>query len=126
MIRRPPRSTRTDTLFPYTTLFRSRKGRPMGEKAEIRLFRAAAIITSAAGILLAILFQKENITFLIVMGQTVAASTTFPLLFLAIYWKGLTAAGAIAAGLFGLFPSGGGICMGPAFWELGEAWSWTR
>src|SRR3546814_12854253 len=27
MIRRPPRSTRTDTLFPYTTLFRSR-GRP--------------------------------------------------------------------------------------------------
>src|SRR3546814_6012435 len=26
MIRRPPRSTRTDTLFPYTTLFRSRGG----------------------------------------------------------------------------------------------------
>src|SRR3546814_5092091 len=26
MIRRPPRSTRTDTLFPYTTLFRSRSG----------------------------------------------------------------------------------------------------
>src|SRR3546814_13981044 len=30
MLRRPPRSTRTDTLFPYTTLFRSRldRGRP--------------------------------------------------------------------------------------------------
>src|SRR3546814_1070412 len=27
MIRRPPRSTLTDTLFPYTTLFRSRAGR---------------------------------------------------------------------------------------------------
>src|SRR3546814_3407240 len=27
MIRRPPRSTRTDTLFPYTTLFRSRRAR---------------------------------------------------------------------------------------------------
>src|SRR3546814_20375869 len=27
MIRRPPVSTRTDTLFPYTTLFRSRVGR---------------------------------------------------------------------------------------------------
>src|SRR3546814_3235126 len=27
MLRRPPRSTRTDTLFPYTTLFRSRAGR---------------------------------------------------------------------------------------------------
>src|SRR3546814_11912799 len=41
MIRRPPRSTRTDTLFPYTTLFRSVRvspelrammGRPQGEQ----------------------------------------------------------------------------------------------
>src|SRR3546814_10963804 len=31
MIRRPPRSTRTDTLFPYTTLFRS-AGRPVGKQ----------------------------------------------------------------------------------------------
>src|SRR3546814_6371582 len=30
MIRRPPRSTRTDTLFPYTTLFRSLIWRPSG------------------------------------------------------------------------------------------------
>src|SRR3546814_4990496 len=30
MIRRPPRSTRTDTLFPYTTLFRSIAGHPEG------------------------------------------------------------------------------------------------
>src|SRR3546814_11520950 len=29
MIRRPPRSTRTDTLFPYTTLFRSQSGETM-------------------------------------------------------------------------------------------------
>src|SRR3546814_17322395 len=28
MIRRPPRSTRTDTLVPYTTLFRSRRSNP--------------------------------------------------------------------------------------------------
>src|SRR3546814_1069214 len=31
MIRRPPRSTRTDTLFPYTTLFRS--SRPPGPRS---------------------------------------------------------------------------------------------
>src|SRR3546814_1905826 len=30
MIRRPPRSTRTDTLFPYTTLFRSERLPPTG------------------------------------------------------------------------------------------------
>src|SRR3546814_11272573 len=33
MIRRPPRSTRTDTLFPYTTLFRS--DRYLSSEAEI-------------------------------------------------------------------------------------------
>src|SRR3546814_14687856 len=33
MIRRPPRSTRTDTLFPYTTLFRSLEVRPTGQFA---------------------------------------------------------------------------------------------
>src|SRR3546814_17388846 len=33
LIRRPPRSTRTDTLFPYTTLFRSAAGRRRGGAA---------------------------------------------------------------------------------------------
>src|SRR3546814_15133675 len=39
MIRRPPRSTRTDTLFPYTTLFRSHVGcraEPMGQEDVAR------------------------------------------------------------------------------------------
>src|SRR3546814_14117742 len=40
MIRRPPRSTRTDTLFPYTTLFRSEGRRTLVGGA--RLCRAAA------------------------------------------------------------------------------------
>src|SRR3546814_2684626 len=35
MIRRPPRSTRTDTLFPYTTLFRSHSGREVVGAATI-------------------------------------------------------------------------------------------
>src|SRR3546814_10731319 len=34
MIRRPPRSTRTDTLFPYTTLFRSGNGRRDVRKSD--------------------------------------------------------------------------------------------
>src|SRR3546814_12660247 len=36
MIRRPPRSTRTDTLFPYTTLFRSKGMRGMKGMKGIR------------------------------------------------------------------------------------------
>src|SRR3546814_10571290 len=41
MIRRPPRSTRTDTLFPYTTLFRSFRAQRHAERAD-RSLRAVA------------------------------------------------------------------------------------
>src|SRR3546814_2167312 len=34
MIRRPPRSTRTDTLFPYTTLFRSRQDLQVAQRSN--------------------------------------------------------------------------------------------
>src|SRR3546814_19296716 len=55
MIRRPPRSTRTDTLFPYTTLFRSRHlevglveefgvGKPRGEHLAIAVDDSAAAV----------------------------------------------------------------------------------
>src|SRR3546814_20150529 len=36
MIRRPPRSTRTDTLFPYTTLFRSGRNGYAGTTPDVR------------------------------------------------------------------------------------------
>src|SRR3546814_9301091 len=41
MIRRPPRSTRTDTLVPYTTLFRAdrRLGRPVGGEGDDQVAR---------------------------------------------------------------------------------------
>src|SRR3546814_3128999 len=47
MIRRPPRSTRTDTLFPYTTLFRSVRAqlrRTCGGDADAGARRAAALV----------------------------------------------------------------------------------
>src|SRR3546814_10201312 len=50
MIRRPPRSTRTDTLFPYTTLFRSRLSIPAGpEHAEVVRERGIAPEPSYGG-----------------------------------------------------------------------------
>src|SRR3546814_18566980 len=61
MIRRPPRSTRTDTLFPYTTLFRSggrsgrgRRGRfvrkRLGERGEAGLSApGASFLTKSDG-----------------------------------------------------------------------------
>src|SRR3546814_13519745 len=52
MIRRPPRSTRTDTLFPYTTLFRSlAQLRPdIGEALVLRMIVAVEIGDDAAAV----------------------------------------------------------------------------
>src|SRR3546814_13934231 len=57
MIRRPPRSTRTDTLFPYTTLFRSIKARAADAEGDARraaLGYAAALDAAPANELVAI------------------------------------------------------------------------
>src|SRR3546814_4224937 len=51
MIRRPPRSTRTDTLFPYTTLFRSHAGKERGDRPRATL--VARLPTRAAFAVLA-------------------------------------------------------------------------
>src|SRR3546814_14549928 len=48
MIRRPPRSTRTDTLFPYTTLFRSRSRRPTDMTESLPALAAAMGEVAAA------------------------------------------------------------------------------
>src|SRR3546814_11159163 len=53
MIRRPPRSTRTDTLFPYTTLFRSLAP---GLRDDVRLHLVMARVEDAVRHLL--LFEK--------------------------------------------------------------------
>src|SRR3546814_3222313 len=53
MIRRPPRSTRTDTLFPYTTLFRSwrrqRRLRSTPAAASVSLHEIDATIVCPSG-----------------------------------------------------------------------------
>src|SRR3546814_4828622 len=46
LIRRPPRSTRTDTLFPYTTLFRSTHGVEVGDLVDGRLGELAQAFPS--------------------------------------------------------------------------------
>src|SRR3546814_15095139 len=54
MIRRPPRSTRTDTLFPYTTLFRSlvtRKMSPIALVGETMTEAMAVMVRGQSGLL---------------------------------------------------------------------------
>src|SRR3546814_9080544 len=49
MIRRPPRSTRTDTLFPYTTLCRSSEMATGAARLPARLIRLVAPVSETLG-----------------------------------------------------------------------------
>src|SRR3546814_6971650 len=59
MIRRPPRSTRTDTLFPYTTLFRSILNRST-EFASAKAANVKALMAAAEAGRLAIMRSEEH------------------------------------------------------------------
>src|SRR3546814_3520485 len=52
MIRRPPRSTRTDTLFPYTTLFRSARRVPkiVGDRIQLQQVIVNLLINAAQAV----------------------------------------------------------------------------
>src|SRR3546814_886418 len=56
MVRRPPRSTRTDTLFPYTTLFRS----AMARLGNVQLKNAKKLIHEGGDLGLRSLYEKAK------------------------------------------------------------------
>jgi cation/acetate symporter len=93
------------------------------EAQELRVSRIAAFAFAATGIALSIIFQNENINILAATAFAIAASATFPTLFLALFWRRLSTAGAIAGGLAGLIAAILGIALGPAVWVgvLGNA-----
>lgn len=91
------------------------KGRPDHRK-ELFLTRVTTVVIGVIAIVLGILFQNENVAFIATMPMVVAASVNFPILFLSLYWPGLTTRGAIAGALVGLVSSVGLIVVGPQVW----------
>ncbi len=72
------------------------------EAAEIRVSKIATICLGFVAIILGILFEKQNIAFMVGLAFGVAAAANFPVLILSMYWKGLTTRGALVGGYSGL------------------------
>jgi len=72
------------------------------EAAEIRVSKIATICLGFVAIILGILFEKQNIAFMVGLAFGVAAAANFPVLILSMYWKGLTTRGALWGGYGGL------------------------
>jgi len=75
------------------------------EADEMRVSKMATIGLGVIAIGLGILFEKQNVAFMVGVAFGIAAAANFPVLILSMYWKGLTTRGAIAGGLTGLVGS---------------------
>jgi len=97
----------------YASVFR--RGR-INELQEIRASKAATIVLGVVSIILGILFEKQNIAFMVGLAFAIAASANFPVLLLSIYWKRLSTRGALVGGLLGLVTAVALTVVGPAIW----------
>ncbi len=86
------------------------------EKKEIRISRYATIGLGIAAIVLGIVFEKQNVAFMVGLAFAIAASANFPILFLSMYWKKLTTRGAVIGGWLGLLTAIGLVILSPVFW----------
>ncbi len=92
-----------------------RKGRAT-EAEEIRVSRYATLGIGVVAILLGLLFEKQNIAFLSGLVLAIAASVNFPVLFLSMFWKGLTTRGAVGGSVMGLVSAILLLVLGPTVW----------
>jgi cation/acetate symporter len=72
------------------------------EEAEMRMSKIATVALGVVAIALGILFEKQNVAFMVGLAFGIAAAANFPVLILSMYWKGLTTRGALAGGYGGL------------------------
>lgn len=86
------------------------------EIQEKRVFRVASVLIGVMGVGLGIAFKGQNILFLTGLVFSIGASACFPILVMAMFWKRLTTAGAVAGGATGLALSVGLIVLGPSVW----------
>jgi cation/acetate symporter len=86
------------------------------ERQELRISRLATLGIGTAAILLGIAFRTQNVAYMVGLAFAVAASANFPVLVLAMSWRGLTTAGALAGGGIGLISALTLTVLGPAVW----------
>ncbi|MBS0392478.1 MAG: cation acetate symporter [Proteobacteria bacterium] len=85
--------------------------------AELKVSRMTTLALGAIAVVLGILFEKQNIAFMVSLAFAIAASANFPALILSILWKGCTTRGAVIGGFMGLISSVGLTIVSPSVWE---------
>ncbi|WP_296404146.1 cation acetate symporter [Psychrobacter sp.] len=97
----------------YASVIKKGKANPI---QEMRVSRITVVVLSVTAIALGLVFEEQNLAFIASLVFAVAASANFPILFLSMFWRGLTTRGAVIGGFTGLIIAVVLIICGPAVW----------
>ncbi|WP_368667792.1 cation acetate symporter [Magnetospirillum sp. SS-4] len=86
------------------------------EGKEVTVSKISSIGLGVIAVLLGLIFEKQNVAFIVALTFSVAASANFPVLVLSMFWGGLTTRGAVLGGVIGLLMSVIMVVLSKAVW----------
>jgi cation/acetate symporter len=98
----------------YASVLRKGAAEP---KDELRVSRWTVLSLAVIAIVLGIVFETQNVAFMVSLAFSLAASGNFPVLLLSMLWSGCTTRGAVWGGSIGLLTALALTVLSPAVWE---------
>jgi len=92
-----------------------RKGEASSEE-EMRVSRRTVLVLAVVAILLGILFEEQNVAFMVSLAFALAASGNFPVLVMSVLWSGCTTRGVVWGGSIGLLSALTLTILSPTIW----------
>jgi cation/acetate symporter len=92
-----------------------RKGEASSDE-ELRVSRRTVLVLAVVAILLGIIFEKQNVAFMVSLAFALAASGNFPVLLLSVLWPGCTTRGVVWGGSIGVVLAIVLTILSPAIW----------
>ena len=86
------------------------------DKSQMKISKYASVGLGIFAIILGIIFEKQNVAYMVGLAFAIAASTNFPILLLSIYWKKITTRGVLTGGSAGLITCILLVILGPIVW----------
>ena len=97
----------------YASLLRGGKAK---DNEEVVVSRLAACAFGIVSVAMGLLFEHQNVAYLVGLTFAVSASANFPVLLVSLVWKNTTSRGALLGGMVGLATSVSLVVLGPGVW----------